>query len=160
VGERKYSDNRRRQHFIGVRFADCEYALLEAEMARTGKAAATVLRDAFLSSLTGKRHSCESCSHHGGSRAGAFSARLLASNAARARAAGHRNAGSATVILARFGGSLTARQRAVAQARAASPEASWTEIGAALGMGKDEAAGLFRRTLAAARKQLEASHGR
>ena len=76
-----------------------------------------------------------------------------AHNAARSRAAGHRNAGSAAMILARLGATASPRQRLVAEAKIATPEASWSEIAAMLGMTKDQAAGVFRRFLRAAERQ-------
>jgi len=81
----------------------------------------------------------------------------MQANTLRQRANGHQQAGSATMILARFGPALNPSQRAVAEARAASPGASWTEIGAGLGMTKDQAVGHWRRGLEKARKRMEAA---
>lgn len=84
---------------------------------------------------------------------------LRLANAGRARAASHRDAGSATMILARFGATMTPRQRLVAEARIADPGASWSEIAGGLGMTRHQAAGVFRRMLKEARAQLEDSDG-
>jgi hypothetical protein len=93
-------------------------------------------------------------------RASALPESFIAWNASRTRAAGHRDAGSATMILARYGDTVSARQRLVAEAKIAAPEASWTEIGATVGMTKDQAAGLFRRMLRTARLQVEVPRAR
>jgi hypothetical protein len=50
AAKRKRSENRQRNEFIGVRLSLGEHAILRAEMARTGKTAASLLRDAFLAS--------------------------------------------------------------------------------------------------------------
>lgn len=51
AAKRKHSENRQRNEFIGVRLSLGEHAILRAEMARTGKTAASLLRDSFLASV-------------------------------------------------------------------------------------------------------------
>lgn len=66
-------------------------------------------------------------------------------NARRAELAGRRDADRAAVILAGLGDRCRPDYRAVAEARIAAPDASWSQIAEGLGMSKDAAIGKFRR---------------
>lgn len=68
-------------------------------------------------------------------------------NAERTSRAGRRDAERAARALEVLGDRCSDRMRAVAEARIARPEASWNEIGASLGMTKDQAASLFGRLM-------------
>ena len=72
---------------------------------------------------------------------------LASLNAERTRQAGHRDADVARRALEILGDQCSQRTRKVAEARIASPEASWSEIAAKLGLNKNQAAGLFRRLI-------------
>jgi hypothetical protein len=50
---RRGSEQRQRQHFVGVRFNRDEYSVLALAAGRTGKSMASLLREAFLRSETG-----------------------------------------------------------------------------------------------------------
>ena len=64
-------------------------------------------------------------------------------NTARAARAGTRDAAAARELLARY--NLTPREISVAMTRAKHPEWTWAQIGASLGMTKDQAWSTFRR---------------
>jgi hypothetical protein len=155
MGRRKRSENRLRTESVHVRMTPAELMILRAVAARTGKPEARLLREAFTDTVprevfTWVERYVPSPSHHPGNLAS-----LQAENERRVKAAGHRDAGAATMILARFAATVTPRQRLVAEARIADPEAPWSKIAARLGMTKDEAIGVFRRMLKAAEKQAE-----
>jgi WhiA C-terminal HTH domain len=86
-------------------------------------------------------------------------AHLAQHNTRRAAQAGHRDAGSAAMILARLGAQCPPDYREVAEARIAAPDVPWSQIAAKLGMSKDAAIGKFRRLKQVARAQLEAADG-
>lgn len=49
---RRKSESRLRQKLVGVRMSPAEHALLAAESARSGRSESSILRDAFLASVT------------------------------------------------------------------------------------------------------------
>lgn len=76
-------------------------------------------------------------------------------NAARKASAAGKNARAASAALrALADDDITDRQYLVLRARIDMPDASWTEIGDQLGITKNAAASLFRRTMLRARKKL------
>ena len=67
--------------------------------------------------------------------------------------AGQRDTGLLRDALATLGDRCPDSYRRVAEARIASPGASWRQVAAALGMTKDQAAGIYRRLLTLARQE-------
>ena len=84
------------------------------------------------------------------------SANFAAARAERARVAGRRNAELAADALARIGERSTPLDRSVAEARIASPDASWSEIAAKCGITTGAAYNAFRHLLRTAPKTLVA----
>ena len=85
-------------------------------------------------------------------------------NAERSSLAGHRDAERARRALELLGPDCSQRMRMVAEARIASPDASWSELAGKLGLTKDQAAGLFRRLMhrlhVAQQREEQAGRGR
>lgn len=77
---------------------------------------------------------------------------LGSANAERIRSASEPNAKLAEAALAILGEQCKPGHRIVAEARIANPAASWSEIGAAVGLSKHQAAGRFQRMLVQAQQ--------